>query len=345
MERRTITHIDPTWQNHQLHVGKFCTSSRTWSFVDTSPRSDADAASGQGIPDWLQPFTEGLVEGESGPSSSAGETIPNTPRNVPARPSNKSGGKRNLFVHFRRTPDVINANTQKSQELAAEGILKVEKTRYHKQQKLEDTIAAHHKVLNEENESRLHHRYAGGGTRFDYSTDTELSVQKQDCTRYHEKCAAILVSTKASLELVALTILSRSQKLAKICRGSTTCLPPHQSETNGIAGRAVRRVEEKTPTLSVQSGLDEHWWREAMECCCFSIPVLLADGNTPYERRYDTPFRGPMSNTPWSADVVSSSFHKRQEQASSIHLKIPQRYFHLICRERGGSAGQETRGR
>ena len=37
--------------------------------VDTIPRSDADAASGdhreQDVPDWLQPFTEGLVEGES----------------------------------------------------------------------------------------------------------------------------------------------------------------------------------------------------------------------------------------------------------------------------------------
>ena len=42
--------------------------------VDTRPRSDADAASGhrpptasggpeQDLPDWLQPFTEGLVEG------------------------------------------------------------------------------------------------------------------------------------------------------------------------------------------------------------------------------------------------------------------------------------------
>ena len=54
--------------------------------VDTSPRSDADAASGdrpptasgdreQDIPDWLQSFTEGPVEGTSGSSGSAGETI------------------------------------------------------------------------------------------------------------------------------------------------------------------------------------------------------------------------------------------------------------------------------
>ena len=64
--------------------------------VDTSRSSDDDAASGdrppiasgdreQDIPDWLQPFTEGLVEGESGSPDSAGETIPKTPPHIPAR--------------------------------------------------------------------------------------------------------------------------------------------------------------------------------------------------------------------------------------------------------------------
>ena len=50
--------------------------------VDTIPRSDADAALGdreQDVPDWLQPFTAGVVEGKSGSSGSAGETIPKTP--------------------------------------------------------------------------------------------------------------------------------------------------------------------------------------------------------------------------------------------------------------------------
>ena len=48
--------------------------------VGTSPRSDADAASGdrppeQDVPDWFQTFTERLVEGASVSSSSAGDTI------------------------------------------------------------------------------------------------------------------------------------------------------------------------------------------------------------------------------------------------------------------------------
>ena len=38
--------------------------------------------------------------------------------------------------------------------------MEVEMTRYNKLQHFVDTITADHKVLNEENESRLHHRYA-----------------------------------------------------------------------------------------------------------------------------------------------------------------------------------------
>ena len=55
----------------------------------------------QDIPDRLQPVTEGLVERAAGSYSSAGETIPTTrPPHIPARPSNKSGVKHNLFTYF-----------------------------------------------------------------------------------------------------------------------------------------------------------------------------------------------------------------------------------------------------
>ena len=70
--------------------------------VDTRPQSDAEAASGdrpttapgdreQDVLDWLQPFTEGLEEGASGSSGSAGETIPKTlAPHLPEKPSNKN---------------------------------------------------------------------------------------------------------------------------------------------------------------------------------------------------------------------------------------------------------------
>ena len=78
---------------------------------------------------------------------------------------------------------------------------------------------------------------------------------------------------------------------------------PHQSETNGIAERAVRRVKEGTSAVLLQSGLDEKWWADSMECSCHlrSVQDLLADGKTPYERRFGESFKGPIF--PFGASV------------------------------------------
>ena len=71
---------------------------------------------------------------------------------------------------------------------------------------------------------------------------------------------------------------------------------PHRSETNGIAERAVRRIKEGTSAVLLQSGLNENWWADSMEC--FSnlqnIQDLLSDGKSPYERRFGVPFNGPV---------------------------------------------------
>ena len=63
---------------------------------------------------------------------------------------------------------------------------------------------------------------------------------------------------------------------------------PHRSETNGIAERAVRRVKEGTSAVLLQSGLNEKWWADSMECCTYlrNIQDLLSDGKAPYERRF-----------------------------------------------------------
>ena len=41
---------------------------------------------------------------------------------------------------------------------------------------------------------------------------------------------------------------------------------PHRSETSGIAERAVRRVKEGTSAVLLQSGLNESWWADSLEC-------------------------------------------------------------------------------
>ena len=71
---------------------------------------------------------------------------------------------------------------------------------------------------------------------------------------------------------------------------------PHRSETNGVAERAVRRVKEGTSAVLSQSGLNESWWADSMECYTYlrNVTDLLSDGKTPYERRFGEPFKGPV---------------------------------------------------
>ena len=64
----------------------------------------------------------------------------------------------------------------------------------------------------------------------------------------------------------------------------------------GIAERAMRRVKEGTSAVLLQSGLNESWWADSMECYTYlrNVTDLLSDGKTPYERRFGQPFNGPI---------------------------------------------------
>ena len=55
-------------------------------------------------------------------------------------------------------------------------------------------------------------------------------------------------------------------------------------------------MKEGTSAVLLQSGLDEKWWADSMDCYCYlrNIQDLLSDGNTPYERRFGMPFTGPV---------------------------------------------------
>ena len=93
---------------------------------------------------------------------------------------------------------------------------------------------------------------------------------------------------------------------------------PHRSETNGIAERAVRRVKEGTSAVLLQSGLNESWRADSMECytCLRNVTDLLSDGKTPYERRFGQPLKGPI--IPFGSLV---EYHpKTAKDQSRIHL-------------------------
>ena len=68
----------------------------------------------------------------------------------------------------------------------------------------------------------------------------------------------------------------------RFCHGSTARQHLHRSETTGIAERAVRRAKEGASAVLPQSGLDEKWWSDSVECYCYlrNVQNLLADGES-----------------------------------------------------------------
>ena len=55
-------------------------------------------------------------------------------------------------------------------------------------------------------------------------------------------------------------------------------------------------MKEGTSGVLLQSGLDENWWADSMECYTYlrNIQDLLSDGKTPNGRRFGQPFKGPI---------------------------------------------------
>ena len=128
-----------------------------------------------------------------------------------------------------------------------------------------DLITADHKVLSENCESRNNHRYAvvvqdlatqwiqSYPCKRKTSQETQRSLQKLLEPDRKPK----VIYTDNSLEFgKAFEDLSRNH-----CTST-----PHRSETNGIAERAVRRVKEGTSAVLLQSGLNESWWADSVEC-------------------------------------------------------------------------------
>ena len=161
--------------------------------------------------------------------------------------------------------------------------------------KFGDLITADHKVLSVGCESRNNHRYAvvvqdlatqwiqAYPCKTKTSQETQRSLQKFLEPERNPK----VIYTDNSLEF---------GKACEDLSWNHCTSTPHRSETNGIAERAVRRVKEGTSAVLLQSGLNESWCADSMECYTYlrNVTDLLSDGKTPYERRFGQPFKGPI---------------------------------------------------
>ena len=158
-----------------------------------------------------------------------------------------------------------------------------------------DLITADHKVLSESCEYRNNHRYA--------IVVQDLATHRiQSCpckTKTSQETQRSLQKFLEPDRKPKVIYTDNSLEFGKACEDLSwnhCTSTPHRSESNGIAERAVRRVKEGTSAVSSQSGLDEKWWADSMECYTYLryVQDLLSDGKTPYERRFGEPFKGPI---------------------------------------------------
>ena len=151
-----------------------------------------------------------------------------------------------------------------------------------------DMITAEHKIFNEGRESRNNHWHA--------VVVQVLATQRNPCqtktAQETEKNVRKFTDTVAEAKSYSLVNLLEFGKLCEEISWNHRATTPFQSEASGIAERAVRRIKEVTPAVLLQSGLDEKWWSDSMECYYYLLDVqdLLADRKSQYERRFGESF-------------------------------------------------------
>ena len=128
-----------------------------------------------------------------------------------------------------------------------------------------DLITADHKVLSEDCESQNNHRYA----IVVQDLDTQW-IQSYPCkTKTSQETQRSLQKFLEPNRKPKVIYTDNSLEFGKACEDLSWnhwTSTPHRSETNGIAERAVRRVKEGTSAVLLQSGQDENWWADFMEC-------------------------------------------------------------------------------
>ena len=159
-----------------------------------------------------------------------------------------------------------------------------------------DLITADEKVLNE------------GGVNLEPITDTQSWYKIQPLNGYnlirvkldlHSRRKGVYESfsnRRRSPKSFILTIPWNLTKLVKTYPGIIVRQRLIVPRRMVLLRKAVRRVKEETSAVLLQSGLDNEWWADSMECFCYlrNIQDLLSDGKTLYERRCGEPVNGPV---------------------------------------------------
>ena len=253
--------------------------------------ADSGRASSE-IPEWLQEFREILVDDEVPERRDSHASSSHEVSLEPTFKRREDSGKHSVKTHF---PKDRNCEICQRTKVTRAPCRRRNGGAVHRAEKFGDLITADHKVLSENCESRNNHRYAV--VVQDLATQW---IQSYPCKRQtSQETQRSLQKFLESDRKPKVIYTEYSLEFGKVCEDLSwnhCTSTPHRSETNGIAERAVRRVKEGTSAVLLQSGLNESWWADPMECYTYlrNVTDLLSDGKTPYERRFRQPFEGPI---------------------------------------------------
>ena len=133
------------------------------------------------------------------------------------------------------------------------------------------------------------------GTRSCHSVDPILSVQNKNKHLRRRKRVYESFSSRQKSQTFTLTIHWQLANPVKIYHGIIELR--HLIDPRRMVLLKERYAEwEGTSAVLLQSGLDEKWWADSLECCCYlrNVQDFLADGKTLCERRFGEPFQGPI---------------------------------------------------
>ena len=244
------------------------------------------------MPEWLQEFRENLVDDEIPLQGGSHASSSHEASLEPTTKRREDLGKHNVHTHF---PKDRNCDICKRTKITRAPCRRRNGEAVPRAIIFGDLITADHKVLSDNCESRNNQRCAvvvqdlatqwiqAYPCKNKTSQETQRSLQK------------FLEPERKPKVIYTDNFLEFGKACEDLSRNYCTSTP-HRSETNGIAERAVRRVKEGTSAVLLQSGLNESWWADSMECNTYlrNVTDLLTDGKTPCERRFGQPFKGPI---------------------------------------------------
>ena len=245
---------DGSGQPDKIQANKIQKPNKRETTIERCNPSDSE------IPEWLQEFRENLVddrvpERRDSHASSEVSLEPTTKRR-------EDLGKHSVYTHF---PKDRNCEICKRTKITRAPCTRRNGEAVPRAANFGDLITADHKVLSDNCESRNNHRCAvvvqdlatqwiqAYPCKNKTSQETQRSVQKVLEPERKPK----VIYTDNSLEF--------GKACEDLSWNHCTSTPP-RSETNGIAERAVRRVKEGTSVVLLQSGLNESWWADSLEC-------------------------------------------------------------------------------